>query len=53
MCICLNVYLLLFVNLCFYFLVNGCFACFYVYAPHLCSACGGQKKALNALGLEL
>lgn len=36
-----------------YFCVYGRFACMCVCATHVCSACGGQKRALDPLELEL
>lgn len=34
--------------------MHGCFTLIYVVcAPHMCSACKGSKRALDALGLEL
>lgn len=42
---------------CFYFAlfyyVYEYFACLDVHASSVCSACGGQRKVLNTLGLEL
>ena len=35
-----------------YLTLNFCFMCMYVYVPHMCSACRGQKTS-GALELEL
>jgi hypothetical protein len=33
--------------------MHRCFACIYVYVPHVCSALGRQNGPLNPLDLEL
>ena len=39
-------------NLCSFY-ACGCFVCSYVSAPHACSTCGGQKRALDPVRQEL
>lgn len=45
-------YVFIFICL-FSFCVYESFVCIYVKVPHVCSACGGQKRALHPLHLEL